>query len=360
MATSRRARTTTTASPPTATTRPAASARSFLRTRTAAGPQAAPLTTYTYDLNGNVASTTDANGNATPTVGDGTTTNSYDRANRLTGIDYSDTTPDVSFGYDSAGNRVSMTDGSGSVGYVYDNLDRLKSVTRGATAFSYVYDVSGNVVSRSYPDSTLVGYGYDEDNRLASVSAGGATTSYGYDPAGRLTQTTLPAGNGYVETRGYDRAGRLVEVKNAKGASVLSDFVSTLDPVGNPTQIVQSGAVAGRQTFSYDANDRLLSVCFQAGTCPGASDPFIRWSYDRVGNRLSEARPGAATVTYSYNALDQLTQAGATAYRYDANGNETAAGARVRLARGSRSVACRSASSSTGSAGGADSGRKRG
>jgi RHS repeat-associated protein len=102
--------------------------------------------------------------------------------------------------------------------------------------------------------------------------------------------------------------------------------VATLDPVGNPTQIVQTGAVSSTQTYGYDADDRILSVCFQAGTCPGASDPFIRWTYDAVGNRLTEDRPGAATLTYTYNALDQLTEAGATTYTYDHNGNQLSAG----------------------------------
>jgi hypothetical protein len=44
------------------------------------------------------------------------------------------------------------------------------------------------------------------------------------------TGTTLPTANGYLETRTYDRAGRLAELKNAKGASVLSDFAYTRDP----------------------------------------------------------------------------------------------------------------------------------
>jgi len=69
-------------------------------------------------------------------------------------------------------------------------------------------------------------------------------------------------------------------------------------------------------------------VCFQAGTCPGASDPFIRWSYDGVGNRLTEARP-VGTTSYTYNAADELTQAGSAAYTYDQNGNELSAGART-------------------------------
>src|SRR5207248_8776587 len=234
----------------------------------------------------------------------------------------------VGFGYDNAGNRTSMTDGSGSVAYAYDNLDRLTSLTRGTNPFSYNYDGNGHTLSRTYPDSTQITYGYDEDNRLSSVATGGATTSYLYDPASHLTSTTLPSGNGYVETRSYDNAGRLTEVKNAKGGSVLSDFAATLDPVGNPTQIVQTGAVSSTQTYTYDAHDRILSVCFQAGTCPGSSDPFIRWTYDKVGNRLTEARP-TGTTNYSDNALDELTQVGSTAYTYDADGNETAAGSRT-------------------------------
>jgi RHS repeat-associated protein len=270
------------------------------------GPTA-PLTTHSYDANGNLASTTDANGNATQTVGDGTTGYSYDHASRLTGISYSDSTPPVGYGYDSAGNRTSMSDGSGSVSYVYDNLNRLTSTARGTNTFSYVYDVASNITSSTYPDTTQISYAYDEDNRLASATTGGTTTSYAYDPASDLTQTTLPAGNGYLETRSYDHAGRLTEVKNAKGASVLSDFVSTLDPVGNPTQIVQTGASPATQAYSYDASDRITQVCFQAGTCPNSGDPKIGWSYDKVGNRLTETRP-TTTTTDSYNTLDELTQ----------------------------------------------------
>jgi RHS repeat-associated protein len=278
------------------------------RLTTITGPGVSPpLTTYTYDLNGNVASTTDPNGNATQTAGDGTTTDSYDHANRLTGIGYSDSTPPVGYGYDSVGNRTSMSDGSGSVTYVYDNLNRLTSATRGTNTFSYAYDVAGNISSRTYPDTTQTSYTYDEDNRLASATTGGTTTSYTYDPASHLAQTTLPSANGYLETRSYDHTGRLTEVKNAKGASVLSDFVSTLDPVGNPTQVVQTGASPATQTYSYDTNDRILSVCFQAGTCPNASDPKISWSYDKVGNRLTETRT-TTTTTDSYNAVDELTQ----------------------------------------------------
>jgi NTE family protein len=112
-------------------------------------------------------------------------------------------------------------------------------------------------------------------------------TTYAYDPASDLTQTTLPAGNGYLETRSYDAAGRLTEVKNAKGASVLSDYVSTLDPVGNPTQIIQSAAPAATQTYIYDANDRLWRF----------SKPYA-WDY-RVGEIQQPRTPIASAIAAS-------------------------------------------------------------
>ncbi|MFL6546031.1 MAG: hypothetical protein ACJ8LM_12740, partial [Candidatus Udaeobacter sp.] len=46
--------------------------------------------------------------------------------------------------------------------------------------------------------------------------------------------------------------------------------------------------------------------------------------YDKVGNRSTEVRPApSGTTTYTYNGLDELTQAGSTAYTYDQNGNVT-------------------------------------
>jgi RHS repeat-associated protein len=272
-------------------------------------------TTSTYDPNGNLATTTKPSG--------GTITYSYDHANRLTSVAYSDSTPTTSYGYDANGNRTSMSDGAGSVSYSYDNLNDLTAVTRGSNTFSYAYDVDGNPTSRTYPDGTLTSYSYDADNRLSTAASNSNTTSYTYDPAGDLTTTTLPSGNGYTETRTYDKAGHLVEVKNANG-STLSDYTATLDPVGNPIQVVQTGAVSLTSSYGYDANDRLTSVCYQT-SCPNQNDPYIRWTYDKVGNRLTETR-SSGTTNYSYNAADELTAAGSTNYSYDANGNETAAG----------------------------------
>ena len=116
-------------------------------------------------------------------------------------------------------------------------------------------------------------------------------------------------------------------MKNIKGSVVLADFAYTLDPVGNPSQVVRAGTLPGTTSYAYDNRDRLTEACFQT-SCPGGSDPYIRWTYDPVGNRLTETRP-SGTTSYTYNAADQLTQAGSTNYSYDTNGNQTTAGSRT-------------------------------
>jgi RHS repeat-associated protein len=292
------------------------------------GPKGPGVTTHTYDANGNLASTTDPNGNATAAAGDGRTTFTYDAADRLIGVDYSDSTPDVTFAYDAVGNRVSMTDGSGTEVRDYDGLTRLTSVRRGSNFFSYMYDAVGNLIRRTYPGGASTAYTYDGLDRIASVASGSQTTTYGYDVASHPTQTTLPSGNGHVESRVYDRAGRLTDVTTRRGTTTLASFVATLDGVGNPTQVVRTGALSQTQAYTYDPNDRIVSVCFQAGVCQGAQDPYIRWTYDAVGNRLTEQRPSGAT-SYTYDAADRLTQAGQTTYTYDDNGNQLSAGART-------------------------------
>ena len=291
------------------------------------GPLTPSVTTSSYDPNGNLLAVTDPNGNGTPAAGDGITGYGYDRANRLTSIGYSDSTPDVAFTLDDVGNRLSMADGSGTETRAYDSLDRLLNVTRPSAALAYTYDAASNLTRRTYPDGTVVDLSYDPLNRLATVASGGRTTSYSYDAASNLTTTTLPASNGYVETRGYDRAGRLLSVKHQKGASVLADIIWTRDPAGNPLAEIRSGTAPVSKTFQYDNMDRLTGVCFQAGACPGGTDPFIRWTYDGVGNRLTEQRPAGIT-THSYDQMDRLLSAGSTSYTYDRNGNQLTAGGR--------------------------------
>ena len=105
-----------------------------------------------------------------------------------------------------------------------------------------------------------------------------------------------------METRLYDRAGRVIEVKNERPSNgrLRSRFLITLDPVSNPTRIDRTGSLGQTQTYSYNANDRISSVCF-AASCTPTSPDLISWTYDKVGNRLSETG-STGTTNYTYNA----------------------------------------------------------
>jgi len=209
------------------------------------GPKGSPTTSYRYDANGNLIDTVDANGNATATVGDGTTTRSYDHANRLTGIDYSDpATPDVDYAYDAAGNRVTMTDGAGTVSYGYDNLDRLTSVTRGSDTFSYAYDAAGN---RTEAAGTT--YTYNALNQLTSASDG---STYSYDGAGRLT-TQAKESEETIYT--WDPLDHLAKAEGPGGTSSYAfDALERLSErkAGEATQVTHYGDLTDLAT--YDAN----------------------------------------------------------------------------------------------------------
>lgn len=144
---------------------------------------------------------------------------------KVGGITYnsdSQANPDVGYSYDGFGQRIGMSDaGTSPVSYAYNADGELTSESRGADSFAYAYDSLGNLKQEVYPGSTTVDYGHDADGRLASVTSAGQTTSYSYDAADHPLTTTLPAGNGYVQTRTYDAAGRLTELKNTSGAAVL-------------------------------------------------------------------------------------------------------------------------------------------
>jgi RHS repeat-associated protein len=295
----------------------------------------------TYDAAGNIATRTDANNKAT--------TFGYDALNRLTTVTYADSsTATVTNAYDANGNRVSMIDGAGTETYAFDALNRLTTVTRGTVIFSYGYDAAGNVTSRTYPGQSAQPFVYDDDGRLST--ANGAT--YGYDAAANLLNAATP--DGLTARYAYDRAGRLLEVAHTTASATLSRFTYALDGIGNRKAMTTR---QGTVTYRYDELSRLTEACWSQTTCPGGApatpltcltciggllsrpsatispppgETYRTYTYDPVGNRLSEASDLGST-TYAYDVADRLTTVTApgpvvTNYAFDNNGNQTAAG----------------------------------
>src|SRR2546422_1037450 len=110
-------------------------------------------TTFTYTMttdnpDGALRTKTDARSVIT-TMAYGTTGGAI---HQLASRSYSDSTPTVSFGYNTQGMRTSMTDGLGSVSYTYDsNTDKLTQESRTLTGVSgtfttgYSYNIKGDL-----------------------------------------------------------------------------------------------------------------------------------------------------------------------------------------------------------------------
>ncbi|MBU7017062.1 MAG: RHS repeat protein, partial [Theionarchaea archaeon] len=302
------------------------------------------LTTYTYDLQGNVTSITDANGNTTlysyeslfgatqithpdlttetfaydavgnlvqKTESDITTTFLYDQIYQLMEISYPDFS--VSFDYDVNGNRILMTDPAGTTSYTYDERNRCTSETRTINGVPYVityaYDAGSRMIAASYPDQSVITYEYDSLNRLAAIPG---YAQFTFDADSLISSTTYS--NGTVTDYDYDNCHRPVSISTLKNDSDLLSLNYQYDPAGNITQMEYNQQLPDFQQmqsteiFGYDWLDRLISAEGDYGS--------LSYSYDGVGNRLSQN-----DLMYTYNNMNELVSTNSTTFSYDDNGN---------------------------------------
>ncbi|MFD9203989.1 RHS repeat domain-containing protein, partial [Streptomyces anthocyanicus] len=243
-----------------------------------------------------------------------------------TKIDYSDSTPDATFGYDAAGQLTARANSKISEDFVYDEVGNLTK-TRG---FAYTYDAVGQMLTRKYSDGNTITHTYDNDGRTATMAADGKTTTYTWDAADNLTRSALP--NTETEDRTYDRAGRLTAVATIKAGTTVTKTAQTLSAAGLPTHtdITREGVGTGGYDLTYDTAGRLTSGCFPQPWVTGcAASRTTSYTYDKVGNRQTSTL-GSTSTAYAYDAGDQLTSTttgtATTAFTHDAEGNQTKAG----------------------------------
>ena len=300
--------------------------------------------TYTYGLNGERLSLTDANGNRAEMRYDG-----HGRQDRWTfpsattpgtvnAADYED------YGYDAAGNRTSLRKRDGStLTYTYDALNRMtvKVVPEraGLSALHtpdvyYGYDLQGHQTFARFNSTSGTGINnaYDGFGRLVSSTAdmGGWTWTLGYqyDADGNRTRLTWPDGN--VTTYTYDGLDRMAGVYEGAGTSVLMASQS-YDAAGQLAGLARRYGDA--TAYAYDAVGRLTGLSHDFAGIGG--DVAFTFARNPAGQIVSRGRDndtyswtGVVNVNRSYaaNGLNQYTAAGPASFTYDANGNLTGDG----------------------------------
>ncbi|WOO40240.1 tandem-95 repeat protein [Rubellicoccus peritrichatus] len=285
--------------------------------------------TYTYFDDGTLKTRTDFNGH--------TTTYEYDKLNRMTASIADATHPSLTLShaaarmdyvYNDAGQRVSALVSNQAqqtldfTEWTYDERNRLATQLTARGNLTYAYDESNNLtgVTSSNTNGVELTYDYDVLNRLDKVFDAGASQpplehSYTYDLVGNLD--TITYANGVVHDWDYNSLNRLTNLTLANASGSLNSYTYTLRASGHRSrQTETSGRVVD---YTYDNLYRLKSETISSD--PYAVDGSSSWTYDLVGNRLTQnstvTNIAAQTETYSFNDwLDSHT--------YDSNGNTTA------------------------------------
>jgi RHS repeat-associated protein len=273
----------------------------FRRTQSQVSPVSG-TTTYSYDAAGNLTKSIDARQAAHPTT-DGTT-RTYDAANRITRSDAlltGQATETMTWTYDDPdltqhkyrqGRLNSITDPSGSTTYAYERRGLLrneaKTITPNTYILSYGYDANGNRNSITYPSGRVVTYVFDFADRPLSAASGATSYVSGavyqpFGPESSLTYGTTPT---MTRTMAFDQRYRPTELK-LQGTSLIYDSFYREDTVGN-----------------------IQSICASSGICSTSGNPYNRvFTYDDL-NRLTTANSGSllwGSGSYAYDSMGNMT-----------------------------------------------------
>jgi RHS repeat-associated protein len=279
-------------------------------------------TTYQYDLDGNRAQATYADG--------AQATFSRDLSSLPTAATSSAVNATESFGYDPAANLQNSSDFNSTPAQdTVDGANRLTQWVAGTGALSdtVTYDPDGHALTQSETangQTVTASAGYNAAGWQTSTTDNGLATSYGYDAAGRLRTTTLGSGGTLSATP--DAAGRVTTLAEGNNQTTYS-----YNGDDQPTQVQLPGGVT--ETNGYDAAGRLASRTITGGgmnssysytynpagwltsivSSVGGTGPITTtFTHDAFGHLTGAS--GGTTGTWTYHQDDSLATSGGTTY----------------------------------------------
>ena len=310
-------------------------------------------TTYGYFADDTVHTITDAR-NAVMTFG-------YNGRKLVTGITFSApsgvaATPNVSFQYDQAGNRTSMSSTDSTVTYGYDTASRLTSESRtfnglaGSFTLSYDYNRTGRLTEITNPWNVKVGYTYNMAGELTGVTGqnyagvtsyangliyraaggmkqmnygNGRSLSLGYNNRMFVTQWSVPGVMGWNYAYNYfnENTGRVVYAQNLTDPTLDRSY--DYDHVGRPTHFT-SGSNARHHTGQGGPilNDGPYS---QGYTFDVWGNRTYIEGWGGIGRFETSGYTNNTRNGFTYDAAGNLTNDLAQVFTYDATGQQATA-----------------------------------
>jgi RHS repeat-associated protein len=254
--------------------------------------------TYTYDGGNRLLTAQDTGtGSAADSI-----TRTYDGLDDLQSDQYASSilNATVSFGYDSAQRRTSMTAANQApTSYGYDADNQLKSITQGTLAVSIQYDADGRPMNLSLPNNVAGTLGYDNDSRITSINYGSlGNLTYQYDLDGRLIDVggTLAS---VVVPSPATATYQTVENINSRPLKTWNGVSATYDKNGN---LLSDPSNSG--AYAWNERNQMATAA-----TVGNSLAFI---YDALGRRVGQTRNGVATgyVFDGLNVVQEQTSSG--------------------------------------------------
>ncbi len=322
-------------------------------------------TGVTYEETGTVSMTYDAAGNMTQRTDEESVVvvYTYDDANRLVDRRESGETTDVeTYAYDGLGRLVTARKGTTSNAdavsestFTYDALSRLTSevqtIAEGTSrTISYGYDKAGRRTSLTHTSSGLnVAYAYDSRDRCTEIDVYDTVNSEWDELADytwlgsaidkRVTTCDYPGATKPQFKTEYERDGllRVTKVINEHITSDMADtgyeelgsFNYTYDAVANPLTETSDWALSHKaradRAFTYDTLNRLTQAVLtdSLDLSPPGESKTTTYAYDDLGNRSSHSYRGAASISYTHDDANRMTVVAGQSQDYDDAGNQT-------------------------------------
>lgn len=181
------------------------------------------------------------------------------------------------YGYDSAGNPVSVTDREDkTIGYTYDGLNRLeRTIDPLSQETLYTHDNRDNLIALTDANGNATRFELDRNIRKVKETRPlGATTSFEYDAVGALISITDPKSQ--LARYGYDDGRRLTEISTYSSLNHVTPVKTVTfsqDKVGHPT-----GYDDGETSPSYEYDDSYRRIS-ETVNHSGNSSPVVSQTY---------------------------------------------------------------------------------
>lgn len=222
----------------------------------------------------------------------------------------------TTYSYDGFGNVLTMSQGDRVIENTYDNHGYLTSTTRNGNTVEMSTNVLGLTTSMTSEDNTITHTYDDAGRRITTMNPDGGETSFGYNAFGDIIERI--DADGVVTTMAYDDNGNLLsEVVDNRGYyyeyNIHNEVSKEYDKSGRSSRntVIYGYNKRGDQVSAED-DDRVMTSWQYDGvgniTAASLEDISSIYTYDYMGNVLSETDGNGGVIGYKYDVMGRLIE----------------------------------------------------